>query len=168
VYDGKDDSLNPAFLTVLRELHKRLSGSGIDWAVTGSCGFALHGVPIEPNDIDIQTDRTSAYQIERLFAEDVARPVRFSAAERIRSHYGSLCMSGVQVEIMGGVQKRRTDGTWEPPVDVGRHTQVVQVAGLQIPVLSLEYELTAYSLLGRAKKVELLKQHLRSQAGTSA
>ena len=152
--------INSTYLNVLRKLSKRLGEAGVDWAITGSCGFALHGVPIEPNDIDVQTDRAGAYQIERLFAEDVTRPVRFSTAERIRSHYGSLLVRGVQVEIMGDVQKRFSDGTWEEPVDVSEFMQIIDVHGVHIPVLSLEYEREAYSLLGRSEKVRLLERYL--------
>ena len=164
---GMDDGLSPAFLTVLRELHKRLTGADIDWAVTGSCGFAVHGVPIEPNDIDIQTDKAGAYRVQELFAESVTRPVRLCTSVNIRSHLGALRLEGVQVEIMGDVQKRCGDGTWEAPVNVGRHKQLIEVEGVQVPVLSLEYEREAYSLLGRSDKVRLLELHLRGVTGSS-
>jgi len=38
------------------KLYERLGDSDVNWAVTGSLGFALQGVPVEPHHIDIQTD----------------------------------------------------------------------------------------------------------------
>jgi hypothetical protein len=69
---------------------------------------------LEPHDIDLQTDVQGAYEIERRFSSQVSRNVGFSSTERIRSHFGSLLVEGLVVEIMGDIQKRREDGTWEP------------------------------------------------------
>lgn len=61
--------INPTYLNVLHKIYKRLNDADVKWAVTGSLGFALQGVPVEPNDIDIQTDKRGAYEIERHFYE---------------------------------------------------------------------------------------------------
>lgn len=88
-------------LEVLRRLYERLEDAGVNWVVTGSLGFALQGIPLEPHDIDIQTDRDGAYEIESLFSEFVVKPVEFRESEAIRSHFGVLMIDGVRVEIMG-------------------------------------------------------------------
>jgi hypothetical protein len=132
----------------------------VDWVVTGSLGFALQGVPVEPDDIDLQTNEVGAYEIERLFSEFVVKPVTFSAAERIRSHFGTLLIDGIQVEIMGDIQKRCEDGSWEEPVDLEHHKRVVMCAGMRVPVLSLEYEYHAYLMLGRTEQARKLRQWL--------
>jgi hypothetical protein len=150
----------PAHLDALRTIHDRLRGSAVNWAVTGSLGFALQGVPVEPADIDIQTDEAGAYEIERRLSEFVVRPVAFSSAERIRSHFGVLVIDGVRVEIMGDIQKRREDSTWESPVDLQRHKRNVEVEGMSVPVLSLEYEREAYLRLGRTDRAEMLRRWL--------
>ena len=128
--------LHPTFREVLRMLHDRLR-DGVTWALTGSTGFVLQGVPVTPRDIDVQTDEAGAYEIERRFAAFILRPVTFSSSERIRSHFGALCINGVPVEVMGGVQKR-LPGTWEKPVDVTLHCRFVMEEGMVLPVLSLE------------------------------
>jgi len=146
-------------LKVLHKLYERLKNSHVNWVVTGSLGFALQGVPIEPHDIDIQTDREGAYEIERLFSEFVVEPVRFKESERIRSHFGMLIIEGVKVEIMGDIQKKVNE-KWEPPVDINRHKRFVQIEGMEIPVLSLEYEYQAYLKLGRFERANMLKKFL--------
>src|SRR5260221_1533117 len=128
--------IDRAYLDVLRMLHARLSGAGIVWVVTGSLGFALQGVPVPPHDIDLQTDAGGAYAIARLFAEDAVRPVAFSSAAMIRSHFGALAIAGITVEIMGDIQKRLPDGHWDDPVDLERHRRVVGGAGRPLAVIS--------------------------------
>ena len=53
---------------------------------------------------------------------------------------------------MGDIQHRRDDGTWDAPVDLRRYRQWVDTAGMQLPVLSLEYEYQAYLRMGRRER----------------
>ena len=149
------------YLNALRVIARRLEGQAIDWAVTGSCGFALQGLDVAVHDIDLQTDGPGAYAIERALADKSSRKVAYSAAERIRSHFGTLEIDGVKVEIMGGIQKRLGDGTWEAPVDIRLHQRWVAIGDVRIPVLSLEYEYMAYLALGRAERAEMLRVWLQ-------
>ncbi len=149
-------------LKVLRKLYERLKDSGVNWVITGSLGFALQGVPIEPHDIDIQTDKEGAYEIERLFSEFVVRPLKFRESERIRSYFGTLIIDGIKVEIMGDIQKK-VNNEWEPPVDINKYKCFMQIEGMKIPVLNLEYEYQAYLKLGRIKKAEMLKEFLEKK-----
>ncbi len=152
--------IDPTYLNVLNKIYTRLRNTNIHWAVTGSLSFALQGVPVVPNDIDIQTDEAGAYEIERHFADCVVRKVAFSSTEKIRSHFGALIIDDINVEIMGGIQKRLKDGTWENPVELERHKRVVEVEDMQVPVLSLEYEYQAYLKLGRLERARMLRDVL--------
>ena len=151
-------------LRVLQTIHARLADREFTWALTGSTCFALQGVPVQPHDIDVQTDANGAYAIARLFPEYVTREVAFSSAERIRSHFGALEIYGLTVEIMGDIEKSLSDGCWEPAPDLRQHRQFVEIAGMRIPVLSLEYEYQAYLTLERVERAKLLRtfidQHL--------
>ena len=159
--------LGVVYLKVLRKINVRLNNTSINWALTGSFGFALQGMPVKPNDIDIQTDKEGAYEIERHFSEFITKRVIFSSTERIRSHFGELMIDGIKVEIMGDIQKRLDNGSWENPVDLEHHKRVVEVEGMQIPVLSLEYEYQAYLKLGRVDKAEMLRNWLQGEHGSS-
>ncbi len=147
-------------LDVLMLLRRRLGHVERPWAVTGGLGFSLQGVPVEVHDIDLQTDREGAYAIEAIFADAVVQPVAFSGTERIRSYFGTLTVQGVRVEVMGDLQKRLPEGSWEPPVAVAEHLRFVEVRGLSIPVLDLRYEVEAYRILGRHAKAEMLARWL--------
>jgi len=150
--------IQPTYLAVLRQLFAELKESQVNWVVTGSLSFALQGLPLEPHDIDIQTDTEGAYEIERRFSSQVSRNVTFASTERMRSHFGALLIDGIIVEIMGDVQKRLKDGTWEAPVDLRSHRQVVHIEGMDIPMLSLAYEAQAYLKLGRLERAEMLRE----------
>ena len=78
----------------------------------------------------------------------------------MRSHFGALAIDGLNVEIMGDIQKRLPDGAWEVPVDLNRHKRFVEIEGMRIHVLSLEYEYQAYLKLGRTERAEMLKNWL--------
>jgi len=164
--EGNNIMIEPKYLEVLSKIYARLNNTNVNWAVTGSLDFALWGVPVEVHDIDIQTDMVGAYEMERLFSEFVVRKVTFSSADRIRSHFGALMVDGIKVEIMGDIQKRLEDGTWEEPVDLNRYKRVVKVKEMQVPVLSLEYEYQAYLRLGRIEKAEMLRKWLHDEHKT--
>jgi hypothetical protein len=151
--------LDEQYLDVLGRLSARLADRSVTWALTGSTSFALQGVALTPTDIDLQTTEAGAYAVEELFPEQIVEPVSFAETETIRSHFGALVLDGIRVEVMGAVQKRRPDGTWEPPVDISEHRTVVDVDGMRIPVLSLDYEAAAYERLGRSARAALLSEH---------
>ena len=76
-------------------------------------------------------------------------------------------IEGIKVEIMGDIQKRLIDGIWENPVDLEQYKRIVEVEGMQVPVLSLEYEYQAYLKLGRIGKAEMLRKWLQGKNETS-
>ena len=147
------------FLPVLHQLHAALRDRQILWAITGSAGFALRGLPFTPNDIDLQTNEAGAYALEAALPEFVVQPVAFSGTERIRSHFGQLKMNGIKVEIIGDVQKF-VNGRWQPPPNLAQYREWVPVDGLLLPVLSLAYEREAYEQMGRVETAVSLQQWL--------
>lgn len=151
------------YLQVLKKIVSRLAGRPIHWAVTGSLGMALQGVPLPIHDIDLQTDKDGALEIARSFAEYVVSPVAFRESEHIRSYFGILEIDGVKVEIMGDLQKYLADGQrWEDPARVERHRRWIELDEMRIPVLDLEYEYQAYLKMGRLERAALLRRWLDS------
>lgn len=151
--------LPASFLPILHQLHAALHGRDILWAITGSTGFALRGLPFTPNDIDLQTDMPGAYALEKALQPFVVRAVTFSSTDRIRSHFGQLRLNGVKVEIMGDVEKW-VNGRWEPPADLTQYREYIQFDGMELPVLSLAYEREAYEKMERMETAVILQQWL--------
>ncbi len=147
------------FGTALEVFLEGVTDIEVDWALTGSTAFAIQGVPVTPADIDVQTTAPGAYAIEQRFSDRVDESVSQRAAAQIRSHFGALHIGDVRVEIMGDLQKRRPDGTWETPVDIADHRRFVRFREYRVPVLALEYEASAYDRLGRTDRAELLREY---------
>ncbi len=153
--------VSAAHLDVLPQIHERLRPTDVTWVLTGSLSLALQGVDTEVHDIDVQTDQAGAREIELLFADYVVRPVVLKEDERVRSHLGALEIDGIEVEIIGDVQKRVPGGRWEPPPDLAGLATTVEVSGIRVPVLLLEYERDAYRKMGRPEKAEMIAEALR-------
>ncbi len=148
----------------IRTIYGTLKGLDITWTITGSLGFALHGMDVGINDIDLQTDKDGAYRIEDAFRSNVIKEVAFSEGEGIRSHFGELSVQEVTVEIMGALQKKLPSGKWESPVDVEKHREFVDFKGMRLPVLTLSYEEQAYRKLGRTEKADKIREWLTNHS----
>ena len=85
------------------------------------------------------------------------RLVCFSGNEKIRSQLGRLLIDGIQVEIIGGIEKQLSDGTWETPPDIDANKRYFTLEDLRIPVLSLRYEEDAYRKMGRIERADQIK-----------
>jgi hypothetical protein len=152
------------FKAALWKIEARLKPCRAPWAFTGSLGFWLHGMPVTPQDIDLQSTAEGAYQIEERLGGKRLRKVALCQAESIRSHFGALELEGVNVDIMGAVEKRRPDGSWEPPPDLEAVMEWATWQGRRLPILSLHYELEAYRLLGRTDRADEIAGFLQSQS----
>jgi len=144
----------------LQILYKALKDSDIKWVITGSLGFALHGMNVSVNDIDIQTDKHGAFHIANIFRSNIVTPIELSESKKIRSYLGELNINGVKIEIMGDLQKKLSSGNWECPVSVEEHLEIIEYKGMKLPVLSLEYEEQAYRTLGRIEKANRIREWL--------
>ncbi len=132
----------------------------IIWVLTGSTSFALQGMTLDAHDIDVQTDEESAYKLETQSEEYVVQPVCFCGTEKIRPHFGRLKICGVDVEIMGDIQKRLTDGLWEEKISLLPIIQYVYIEDIKIPAFSLAYEAEAYRKMGRTQRADEIERFL--------
>lgn len=150
------------FETALHLLLDRLSTLPEAWALTGSVGMVLQGMPLEVHDIDLQTSPLGAIQIQQRLEGWMTVAVRRVESPNMRSLLGKAMVQGVEVEIIGGVQKRLENGGWEEPVNVAEHRRWVNWQGRRVPVLALEYEAEAYRRMGRLEKAEKIRRWLDS------
>ncbi len=132
----------------------------ISWAVTGSLGMVLHGMQMDIHDIDLQTDKEGAFEIEGRLVNSIVKIVHFRASERIRSYFGVFEVDGIKIEVMGDMQHLAADQTWGKPVAIESCRDWVDHADLHIPVISLEHEVEAYQLYGRLEKAEMIQKFL--------
>ena len=156
------EAVQKEIFEVLHLLFSRINTTPILWVVTGSLGMQIQGMQLEVHDIDLQTNEAGAYQVESLFPEYIVEKVAFSTTKNIRSHFGALKIGGVRVEIMGNIEKYMPDSTWEG-LDIDKQRKLIQFDGMEIPVLSLEYEYQAYQNLGRLERAQQIRHFLDGQ-----
>ena len=130
------------------------------WAFTGSVGMALQGINLEIADIDIQTNQTGSYQIQDHLSKYTVSKVRYLESPNIRSHFGTFRINESAVEVMGDIEKRLDDGSWIGAPDLYPIIRLVDLDGVNVPVLDLEYEKEAYRILGRIDAVRKIKDFL--------
>jgi len=157
--------LPPEHRTALHRIIPRLASMPYPWAITGSLGQALQGVPLTPHDIDLQTTQEGAYEIETRLSPFVTEPVREKTGPLLRSTFGRMAVEGVQVEVMGDIQKAQPDGSWDAPPSLEEVITWVDVEGFHLPVMSIAYEVEAYRKMGRLERVALLEHWLEEHRG---
>lgn len=149
---------------VLTKIYNLLQSSkeNVCWGLTGSTSFAIQGMDVEPHDIDIQTDEATAYLIGEMLSDYVVQPVEFCGNEKIRSHFGKFRVDGLEVEVMGDIQKWH-DGEWEKIIPLSALIDYVNWNGYQIPALKLSYEAEAYRKLGRRERALQIEQYMQDR-----
>lgn len=111
----------------------------VSWAVDGSCALALQGVDVFPHDVDILTDKSSAYEIGEIMSEFVERSVQYGETPRWRSHFGVMKMNSIKIEIMGDLQSFR-NGKWSDIQNPGTvPIDLLLINDIKIPVVSISY-----------------------------
>lgn len=154
-------TIDPRILNAFQKIYPELTNPGrkpINWAVTGSLGMVLHGMQMEIHDIDIQTDKEGAYEIERRLVRHLVKLVHFKASERIRSYFGAFEIDGIKIEVMGDMQHMISDQTWDKPVEIESCREWVDYIDMHVPVISLEHEAEAYQKMGRTEKAETISK----------
>jgi SAM-dependent methyltransferase len=131
----------PLWRSVVVQLARRLQEAGISYKIAGGASIALHGVPIHVKDLDIEMSGPDAFRFQELFSEYVQDPVRFSEREQYRSYRGIFVLQGVQVDVMGDLQRREGDG-WVPTAT--RTETIIHLEGMPISVSWIEEETLAY------------------------
>ncbi len=152
--------ISVAHVAALRELVAAMPPEEHKWAVTGSAGLRLQGVPVDVHDLDVQTGRAAAEFLVERIADRVRTQLHHRRSKAVRAWFAVLDLAGVTVEVMAEISKRLPNGSWERPIDVAAVRSWVEVAGLRVPVVDLAHEANAYEILGRAEKVALIRRVL--------
>lgn len=157
--------IDSTLIDALRIIYDRLTHQNIRWVLVGSVSLALNGVNIEPEDIDILTDKEGAYRINELIKEYEVRPVKFGQTETVKSHLGEFLIRGIKVEVMGDMWEK-VRGEWQ---DMTRQRltapRIIRFPGMDLPISQLADQLASYEASGREKDVAKV-QRIREALGS--
>jgi S-adenosylmethionine-dependent methyltransferase len=146
----------PRWRPVLCEIARRLDEAGVPYAVVGGTSLALHGLPLQVKDLDIEMDVEGACRFAALFAGHCVEPVSLRESPVYRSHFGRFDFEGVAVEVMGCLERREGDA-WVPTEVI--NTDTVDLDGVRVRASWLEEEVLAYIRRGRFDRAALCLPH---------
>jgi hypothetical protein len=126
------------------------------WAVGGSAALALHGLTIEPRDVDILADDAAAAELISGLLDAVTSDEAPWDRGDVRAARRALALiDGVDVEILVGVEAVGRSGVVATPSL--NHVDLVRVAGRPIPVLPLSAMLTLFEATGRSDRADMVR-----------
>jgi hypothetical protein len=151
-------------MLALKLVCKDLETSNVRWVLAGSLSLALQGVKVEPNDIDLLTDRRGAFRINAILKKYEKKEVTYSETEKVSSFLGIFEIQGVKVEVMGDYRERQ--GTrWVSLSKRLENPKIIEIDGVRIPVSPIEDQLTSYRRSKRPKDVEKAEEISQSARG---
>lgn len=134
------------------KLISSLLSSAENWAIDGSASLALQGIDLKPNDIDVLTDENGAYEIQTLLSDYLETPVRHISNDKYDSHFGTVVINEIRVEIMGDLRVFREDRWSDTQNPRNCKIKVVNLEGIRVPVVSLESQISTGYLLERVRR----------------
>jgi hypothetical protein len=164
---GLCSASHDALVAIMRCIIPSMFKAQQPWALVGSTASVLQGLPdYQPPDIDLATTMSGAYIMSGCIggAGGTLRPVSYSVRLPYASHFGIFEVKGVKVEVMGELVIRCNDGV----IDLSDHwarwsdeVRVIELDGMHIPVVPLEWQAVANALLGRQDRVDATAAYLR-------
>ena len=150
----------------IRTAAERWSGVSAPWLVGGSCGLALHAVPIgaAPRDVDIYVDADGAAAFHSALLDYASDVQQFSETERYRSTLSHYDIGGVVVELVAGFEVRAAGADYRIDIGgaIGRHALRLDVGGEPVGVMPLAHELAFNLLRERADRYEAIAAAMRA------
>ncbi len=148
------------FIPIIKSLSAQCDQLGLTWAFTGSLNLVLWGFELDPHDIDLETDRFGAEQIDHLHADQAVWSLHFRESDIMRSYFARYDFNGIQVEVMGDCQYHLADGNWISARPLEKRIRRMIWQGLSLPLLNLEDECEYCRLMGRLEKAERIRAWL--------
>ena len=148
---------------VLAFLLKEMHPAKYLWALTGSAGLRLQGMEISVNDLDLQTDASTVFLLEKILSPFMKVSVHLWGTEHTLSYHGQAEIQGLQVELLGDIRHRLADEGRGESLEIESVLMWVEWHDLEVPVLSLEHEALAYEKMGRRQKADLIRSALRKE-----
>ena len=134
---------------------------GLRWVLAGSVASALNGLPVEPRDIDILTDKAEAGRIAEALADFAVEPLAWRETPQYASYLGRFRVEGVEVEVIGDLIIKGRGCTLTSALYA--RPRRVSVADESLLVVPLEAQLIAnFFIGGKEERVRQIAAHLKA------
>lgn len=134
------------------------------WAVGGSASLALHGLPVEPRDLDLLVDHAAADEMVDGLRDAVVSDETGWDRGDVRAVRRTLAVvHGVEVEILQGVEAVGTAGDAVVPTPDLSQLDLIVVGSRPIPVLPLPAMQVLLEATGKRDRAALVARALGGQ-----
>jgi len=136
-------------------LHDELLPVSKNWRVIGSASLYLHGLPVNPQDIDILCDTQTAIAFEaRLSAYRIETQIT-SNNDKFTSRFSQYIVNGMAVEVMGDLLVNTRAG-WVNIWQMITAPHALQLANRNFLIPNIPDEVRIYALFDREKDQPIL------------
>ena len=163
------------FIDALLDLHKTLDGLQIEWAIGGDLGEALFGVQVDPNCIELITNKEGAYSLHDAISSYYPSEIEYKTTKLsrdaswgnetfpvyTRSHFFCFRVKGVDVKIYGDLQYRISDWEWGDPLEF--EPQFIYITGYKTAILPLKLKYELHNGLGWTDKAEKISRRIKQR-----
>jgi hypothetical protein len=127
--------------------------------VGGSASLALHGLPIDPRDVDVLADHVAAAElVDGLHGTVVSDQAPWDRGDVRAARRVLALVEGVELEILVGVEAVDSDGrvvVTTPSLD---RVEPVMLNGRPIPVLPLSTMRAVLEATGRHERAAMVRE----------
>jgi hypothetical protein len=142
-------------IKTLLQLHQLLQPVNGEWLIIGTSSLMLSGYDVEPDDVDILTDKLTALHMDMLLKQ-YRQPVHLKDEGKFRSLFSRYVIDSVSIELMGNLQVNTAEG-WVDLFPLITETDEVVINGKLFNVPSKTDQIKIYTLFGRPKDETAIK-----------
>ncbi len=138
------------------------------WAVGGSACLALHGLPVDPRDLDLLVDHIAATElVYELRGAVVSDESRWDRGDVRAVRRALAVIHGVEVEILEGAEAVGPAGDVVAATPDLGHVDLIIVSGRQIPVLPLPVMQVLLDATGNRERAAMIAKVLGGRSSSS-
>src|SRR3989344_1684646 len=151
--------ISEKFKQVLSIIAYKLDNSQIPFVIIGSTNKLLHGMDVEPHDIDIAVHVDNLKNIEAIFKEQLVKGFeQYKTVTKEPAWRVVAKINEVEVEFVG---EKETGIYWKSFL-ANKYTTIT-VDDLEVLCLTLEAEMEADEAKGRFEKVAQVREFLKKR-----
>ena len=138
------------------------------WAVGGSACLALHGLPVDPRDLDLLVDHIAATElVYELRGAVVSDESRWDRGDVRAVRRALAVIHGVEVEILEGAEAVGPAGDVVAATPDLGHVDLIIVSGRPIPVLPLPVMQVLLDATGNRERAAMIAKVLGGRSSSS-
>ena len=133
------------------------------WAVSGSAALALHGLAVEPQDLDIVADEVAATELVDGLGDLVTQDISPWDRGDVRAARRALVvLEGIDAEILVEVETVALGTSVLGPPDLN-HLDYTVINDRQIPVLPLSTMLALLDATGKTERATMVREAMSGE-----